>query len=120
MYSIASAKDLKKMIKPGQVRRISSALVGLAICAITASSRGDKIPPCGAESLHQTPESKTAEQVYKNIQVLGGLPASQLDGVMYFMSASLGVGCAYCHTSQLEGDEKSAKLTTRRMIQMMR
>jgi hypothetical protein len=68
----------------------------------------------------QTPADKTAEQVYKNIQVLKDLPASELDGVMQFMSASLGVGCAHCHTDSWESDSKTAKLGTRRMILMTR
>jgi hypothetical protein len=39
---------------------------------------------------------------------------------MSFMSAALGVGCAYCHTGDWASDEKSAKLATRRMIAMTR
>ena len=68
----------------------------------------------------QGSEEKTAEQVYKNIQVLKGLPAAELDGVMEFMSASLGVGCTHCHTNPWDSDSKTAKLGTRRMILMTR
>jgi photosynthetic reaction center cytochrome c subunit len=57
-----------------------------------------------------------AEQVYKNIQVMKGVAAAQLPGAMSFMSASLGVGCSYCHTDQWESDEKPAKQATRSMI----
>lgn len=72
--------------------------------------------------LHQgiSAQEKTAEQVYKNIQVLTGLPASELDGVMSFMSASLGVGCTHCHTNPWDSDVKSPKLAARRMILMTR
>lgn len=76
-----------------------------------------------ARSVRQTPAGepqKTAEHVYKNIQVLRGLPASEIDGVMSFMSASLGVGCTFCHTSPWDSDAKPAKLAARRMIRMMR
>jgi hypothetical protein len=65
-------------------------------------------------------QEKPAEQVYKNIQVLTGLPASELDGVMLFMSASMGVGCTHCHTNPWDRDEKTAKTATRRMIVMTR
>jgi hypothetical protein len=65
-------------------------------------------------------EDKPAEQVYKNIKVLNGLPASELDGTMYYMSASLGVGCTHCHTNPWDSDVKPAKLAARRMIQMTR
>lgn len=63
---------------------------------------------------------KTAGEVYKNIQALKDLRASELDGVMNFMSAALGVGCTYCHTNPWESDEKTAKLAARRMILMTR
>jgi hypothetical protein len=63
---------------------------------------------------------KTAEQVYKNIQVLKDLRAAELDGVMSFMCAALGVGCTYCHTNPWESDQKPAKIAARRMIQLTR
>ena len=65
-------------------------------------------------------QEKPVEQVYKNIQVLTGLPASELDGVMLFMSASMGVGCTHCHTSSWESDEKTTMTAARRMIVMTR
>ena len=40
-----------------------------------------------------SPAEKTAEQTHTNIQVLKGLPDSQLIPVMNFMGASLGVRC---------------------------
>jgi uncharacterized protein YxeA len=52
--------------------------------------------------------------------VLNGLPASELDGVMNFMSAALGVGCTHCHTNSWESDSKSTKLATRKMIVLTR
>lgn len=63
---------------------------------------------------------QTAGEVYKNIQVLKDLRATDLDGVMNFMCAALGVGCTYCHTNPWESDEKSAKLAARKMIVMTR
>jgi len=68
---------------------------------------------------------KPVEQVRKNIQVLKGLPASQLFPVMNFVSASLGVRCNYCHVNNggdnwvWESDEKQTKRTARRMMQMV-
>ena len=62
---------------------------------------------------------KTAEQVYKNIQIFKGLPASQLEGNMAFIAGSLGVKCSYCHVNQFEKDDKPTKQTARRMIQMV-
>ena len=62
---------------------------------------------------------KTAEQVYKNIQVFKGVPASQLEGDMAFITGSLGVKCNYCHVNGFDKDDKPTKLTARKMIQMV-
>jgi hypothetical protein len=68
----------------------------------------------------QTNQKKTAEQEYKNIQVLKGMPADQMDRVMALMSGSLGVKCNFCHaTDQYEKDDKKEKQTARTMIKMM-
>lgn len=64
---------------------------------------------------------QTAEQRFKNIQVFKGLPATQLDTTMAFISGSLGVKCNHCHVvaSGFDKDDKKAKQTARRMIQMV-
>jgi hypothetical protein len=67
----------------------------------------------------QTPEVKTAEQVYKNITALKGTPADQLGATMQFISASLGVECGACHVQgNFEADDKGPKKTAREMIAM--
>src|ERR1700675_3460538 len=68
------------------------------------------------------PEDKPVEQVQKNIQVLKGMPSSQLLPVMHFMRTSLGVRCDYCHVAENGKywmDDKPAKQTARRMLQMV-
>ena len=67
----------------------------------------------------QQPQDKTAEQVYHNIQALKGVPAPQLQQVMALFTGALGVKCGYCHTNPFEKDDKPAKQTARRMIQMV-
>jgi photosynthetic reaction center cytochrome c subunit len=63
---------------------------------------------------------QTAEQKYKNIQVLKGIPADQLIPSMQFMAASLGVECEFCHVHQDPGsDGKKPKLAARKMMTMM-
>ncbi|MBO0720163.1 MAG: c-type cytochrome [Blastocatellia bacterium] len=69
------------------------------------------------------PAEQTMEQRYKNIQVLKGLPASQMRPMMNYISASLGVGCAFCHVRngdrmEFEKDDVTHKNIARRMIQM--
>ena len=65
-------------------------------------------------------ESKTAEQVYKNIVEFKGAPAEQLLPAMQVISASLGVECSFCHVAgKPELDDKRAKKTAREMIAMV-
>lgn len=71
-----------------------------------------------------TSAEPTVEQVQKNIQVLKGLPQSQLIPVMNYMSASLGVRCNYCHVNKdgnwdYAADEKGEKKSAREMITMV-
>jgi hypothetical protein len=101
------------------------AMAGLALCLVAQAGRArtqSAAVQWRSFSSQQTPAAseKTVEQVYKNIQVLNGLPASELDGVMDFMSASLGVGCTHCHTNPWDSDAKSTKVGARRMIVMTR
>ncbi|MBI3450807.1 MAG: c-type cytochrome [Acidobacteria bacterium] len=69
-------------------------------------------------------EDKPAEQTQKNIQVLKGMPTSQIGPVMNAMRASLGVNCAFCHVVngdkwEMDKDDKDEKKTARKMIQMV-
>jgi photosynthetic reaction center cytochrome c subunit len=62
---------------------------------------------------------KTAEQVFKNIQALKGVPADQVQPAMQFISNSLGVECEFCHVQgAFEKDDKKPKQTARQMIEM--
>lgn len=65
---------------------------------------------------------ETAGQKFKSIKVLHDMPADQMGKVMNMFSASLGVDCKFCHTSN-DGDyEKEGvenKETARKMIKMV-
>jgi len=79
----------------------------------------------------QAQAGNTVAQTGKNIQVLKGLPESQLYLVMNFVATSLGVQCNFCHVQQgkdpttgttkwlWESDDKPQKQTARRMMQMV-
>src|SRR6266545_8418837 len=80
--------------------------------------------PQTAAATQTAPAEKTVEQVQKNIQVLTGLPASQLIPVMNYIGSSLGVKCTYCHVNtdgkwNFVSDEKPEKGTAREMIKMV-
>ena len=77
-----------------------------------------------AQTTQAAPAEKTVEQVQKNIQVLSGLPQSQLVPVMNYMGSSLGVKCTFCHMKNGDkwdfvSDAKPEKGTAREMIKMV-
>src|SRR5258707_2092554 len=79
--------------------------------------------PAAAPSQKPSAE-KPVEDVQKHIQVLKGLPESQLIPVMNYIGASLGVKCGYCHVNkdnawEFPSDEKAEKKTAREMITMV-
>ena len=66
------------------------------------------------------PTAKTAEQQFKNIQVLKGVPAEQVIPTMQFISGSLGVECEFCHVEgAFNKDDKKTKLAARKIITMV-
>lgn len=83
-----------------------------------SGARAQSAPSQPAADKPATP--KLAEDEYKNIQALKGIPADQLIPSMQFIAASLGVECEYCHVAHAnEKDDKKPKLTARKMIRMM-
>src|SRR5436189_4768984 len=66
-----------------------------------------------------------AEEVFKNIRGLKGIPVDQFMGTMGFFSASLGLNCTDCHSYDSGGDwakyadDTPLKRTARRMVTMM-
>ena len=62
---------------------------------------------------------RNAEAVFKNIQVLKGVPSIQLIPAMQFMTSSLGVECTFCHVeNHFEKDDKKTKEIARQMMRM--
>jgi hypothetical protein len=65
-------------------------------------------------------ENQPAEQVFKNIQLLKGMPAGRVLAIMQIgYSKSLGVDCTHCHVAgQWEKEDKPTKQITRDMSEM--
>jgi len=76
-----------------------------------------------AGAQQQSMQGKTAEQVYKNIKVLNGTPADQLNLAMHLVEGELGVDCTFCHVdhepSHFQLDDNKKKETARKMMQMV-
>ncbi|MGB2663539.1 MAG: c-type cytochrome [Candidatus Acidiferrum sp.] len=88
----------------------SMAFVLLYVCCVRTAAQDQARPAA---------EAKTAEQQFKNIQVLKDVPADQLIPTMQFIAASLGVECEFCHVEhEMQKDDKKTKVTARKMITM--
>ena len=92
--------------------RIVSASFGVVLVG-TVMVFGQQQAPSGQE--------RPAEQQYKNIKVLTGTPANQLNLSMHGISGALGVECVHCHVwEEFDRDVKPSKEVARRMITMVR
>jgi photosynthetic reaction center cytochrome c subunit len=95
-------------------------LCGLTLAMGMAAARAK------AQSASTNPPDhpKLAEEQFKNIQALKGVPADLVFPSMQFITASLGVECEYCHVREgqklvFEKDDKKTKQTARKMMEMM-
>jgi hypothetical protein len=92
--------------------RVVAAIVAVASALVLNVSR-----PASQEA-PRAAAARPAEQAYKNIQVMKGMPAGQLMAAMHDMSTSLGQECGFCHVEDLSSDAKPMKQVARRMIAM--
>ncbi len=71
------------------------------------------------------PKPPMSEEVFKNIQVLKGIPVDEFMGTMGVFSAALGMSCENCHAANdsdwanYAGDNSPKKRMARRMVLMM-
>ncbi len=93
-----------------RVATISACLLGVTLASLQAQTQ-------------QQPAM--AEQAFKNVRVLKGIPVDQFMATMGFFSASLGDTCTDCHSAESGGswakyaDDNPRKNTARAMIGMM-
>src|SRR5271155_1704734 len=91
------------------------ALLAAGVVVVDVAKAQSTAPPQAAAG-----GPKKAEEQFKNIQVLKGIPADQLIPGMQFITASLGVECQFCHVEgAFEKDDKKPKQTARKMMTMM-
>lgn len=117
-------------VDPSQPVQAGPLPAGTENAPISAGSPAGASPSAGAEEVSGLPSldpvpagsrEKRAEQEYKNIQILRGVPAERLTKIMYAFKNSLGVDCTYCHVKdQYEKDDKAAKQMARKMIALTR
>ena len=112
----ASAGAGMPPIASRQVTRVLRTIV-FSLAALSASV---SLPAQSAPE----PRPQVAEDIFKNIQALKGVPVNQFLGIMGFFSASLGKSCVDCHDSDsgwenYVSDNNPNKKTARRMIAMV-
>ena len=82
-------------------------LIALLLCASLPTSATGQGPP--------------AEKKYRNIQILKGVPAKNVDRIMRAFNRALGVGCEGCHVQgKWENESKPEFGTARKMLQMVK
>lgn len=104
----------------GTALLVSSYLLGMGLVVMLSGAEScvAQTTPSQAPAAGGAPQ--TAEQKFKNIQVLKGIPADQVVPAMQFITASLGVECEYCHVrNAFDKDDKEKKKIARKMITMM-
>jgi photosynthetic reaction center cytochrome c subunit len=103
-------------MKLGLRQAILSAMGTISVCGLSvALARGQAGPD-------QRP--LMADEVFKNVQVLKGIPVDQFMATMGFFSASLGMSCEDCHSADDRNwagfaVDNARKRMARRMITMM-
>jgi hypothetical protein len=98
-------------------RAPSTATPGPAALVNSNQEANDQIARAVSERIAGR-ENEPAEQVFKNIQSLKGMPAGRLVRVMNMgYSRALGVSCLHCHFGQdYSSDEKRQKRAAREMM----
>jgi photosynthetic reaction center cytochrome c subunit len=92
----------------------------LSLLLAIAGAGAQSTAPNGPRATAAPAGPKLAEEEFKNIQALKGIPADQVIPSMQFIAASLGVECEFCHVAHAnEKDDKKPKVTARKMISMM-
>lgn len=98
--------------------RIFRAACGtLVVCLLSVGLAGSQAPPA------QRPPM--AEEVFKNVQVLKGIPVDEFMATMGFFATATGLNCTDCHVDESGGswaryaDDNALKQQTRRMVVMM-
>jgi photosynthetic reaction center cytochrome c subunit len=66
-------------------------------------------------------QSQTAERKFRNIQVLKGVPAKNVNGIMRAFNRALGVQCDACHVrGEWDNESKAQFGIARKMLQMVK
>ena len=111
---------MKLESRPTTVRALGTAVA----CLLGVAVAGGQARPGGQPTGTEKPPM--AEEVFKNVQVLKGIPVDEFMGTMGFFSAALSLNCTDCHAKAANddwaryADDTPLKQTARKMILMVR
>ena len=111
---------MKLESRPTIVRALGTAVA----CLLGVALAGGQARPGGQPTGTEKPPM--AEEVFKNVQVLKGIPVDEFMGTMGFFSAALSLNCTDCHAKAANddwaryADDTPLKQTARKMILMVR
>src|SRR6202035_4199871 len=97
--------DGENTMKRGS-RRVVVGFVGIAVMCLlngplSALPANGQTGPSGQAAGAKPP---MAEEVFKNVQVLRGIPVDEFMATMGFIAASLSLNCLDCHTADSASD----------------
>ncbi len=105
----------------GSRRTVCGATVTAAVWLLSVALVGGQAAPARPAAQNQM----LAEDVFKNITVLRGIPVDEFMGTMGVFSAALGLSCEDCHTASSNDwanyarDVSPRKAMARQMVRMM-
>src|SRR5436190_14059450 len=110
-------------------RFLVAMIVAVSLLALAITVTGQAPPARGqapaTTQAAQQPRPQMAEEVFKNVQVLKGIPVDEFMDTMGMFSASLSLNCIDCHVAESVGtwdkfaDETALKRTARKMMLMV-
>ena len=107
----------------GSKQVVCGAVATAAVWLLSVAYVGGQAPQTGAPTAAQS--QMAAEQVFKNVTVLKGIPVDEFMGTMGVFSAALGFSCEDCHTASSNDwanyakDVSPRKTMARQMVTMM-
>jgi hypothetical protein len=113
---------MKARHSSGRIVAAAGGAAAVWLLTMTVAAQGTAPPQAGATAAGR---GLLAEEAFKNVQLLKGMPVDQFMGTMGFFAASTGLNCTDCHVDESGGswaryaDDNVRKQTTRRMMLMV-
>jgi photosynthetic reaction center cytochrome c subunit len=118
---MGTVMNTKKIVR-GWMGIVALLAVTIVALGVQPTRLDAQAPAAGPPALPATTANlagKTAEQFYKNIDALKGIPAAEVHPAMEYITTAMGVGCGYCHVpGKFDSDDKREKNVARSMMKM--